>query len=53
MIAVLFLRPQGLDEFEAEAAILSRLHHPHIVLLIGICPEKVCVAEAVGRAKAE
>eukprot|EP00798_Chlamydomonas_sp_ICE-L_P024111 gene24111-9686_t len=31
---------QGYQEFAAEVAILSRLHHPHIVLLIGSCPEK-------------
>ncbi|KXZ51279.1 hypothetical protein GPECTOR_13g766 [Gonium pectorale] len=32
---------QGRAEFEAEVAILSSLHHPHVVLLIGSCPEKV------------
>lgn len=31
---------QGPKEFQAEVAILSRLHHPHIVLLIGSCPER-------------
>jgi serine/threonine protein kinase len=31
---------QGPKEFAAEVAILSRLHHPHIVLLIGSCPER-------------
>ncbi|GLI66119.1 hypothetical protein VaNZ11_009830 [Volvox africanus] len=31
---------QGLGEFEAEVNILSSLHHPHVVLLIGSCPEK-------------
>jgi hypothetical protein len=30
--------PQGEREFLQEAAILGRLHHPHIVLLIGVCP---------------
>lgn len=30
---------QGVREFETEVAILSRLHHPHCVLLIGACPE--------------
>ncbi|GFR44035.1 hypothetical protein Agub_g5192, partial [Astrephomene gubernaculifera] len=31
---------QGRSEFEAEVRILSALHHPHVVLLIGSCPEK-------------
>lgn len=31
---------QGPKEFQSEVAILSRLHHPHIVLLIGSCPER-------------
>ncbi|GIL56808.1 hypothetical protein Vafri_12109 [Volvox africanus] len=31
---------QGRGEFEAEVNILSSLHHPHVVLLIGSCPEK-------------
>eukprot|EP00879_Flechtneria_rotunda_P018522 GHRR01019435.1.p1 GENE.GHRR01019435.1~~GHRR01019435.1.p1 ORF type:complete len:420 (+),score=137.92 GHRR01019435.1:571-1830(+) len=31
---------QGQREFQAEIAILSRLHHPHIVLLMGSCPER-------------
>ncbi|MEW5312959.1 MAG: hypothetical protein WDW38_004556 [Sanguina aurantia] len=30
---------QGVKEFESEAKILSRLHHPHIVLLVGSCPQ--------------
>lgn len=34
------LSSQGPKEFAAEVAILSRLHHPHIVLLIGSCPER-------------
>jgi serine/threonine protein kinase len=29
---------QGEAEFHAEVQILSRLHHPHIVLLLGSCP---------------
>ncbi|KIY93079.1 U-box domain-containing protein 34 [Monoraphidium neglectum] len=29
---------QGEVEFLQEAQILGRLHHPHIVLLIGVCP---------------
>jgi serine/threonine protein kinase len=32
-------RRQGAREFGAEVAILSRLHHPHVVLLLGACPE--------------
>lgn len=31
--------PQGEQEFLQEAQILGRLHHPHIVLLIGVCPQ--------------
>ncbi|KAG2438743.1 hypothetical protein HXX76_005288 [Chlamydomonas incerta] len=31
---------QGRNEFEAEVRILSGLHHPHVVLLIGSCPDK-------------
>ncbi len=31
---------QGLKEFSAELRILSRLHHPHILLLLGACPER-------------
>lgn len=31
---------QGVAEFKAEVGILSRLHHPHIVLLMGSCPER-------------
>lgn len=38
---------QGLREFESEVSLLSRLHHPHIVLLIGSCPEKVRPALSV------
>lgn len=44
-VAVKLLDPggvsrQGPKEFAAEVAILSRLHHPHIVLLMGSCPER-------------
>jgi serine/threonine protein kinase len=31
---------QGVKEFQAEVGILSRLHHPHIVLLMGSCPQR-------------
>lgn len=31
---------QGVAEFQAEVGILSRLHHPHIVLLMGCCPAR-------------
>lgn len=31
---------QGPKEFHAEVSILSRIHHPHIVLLVGWCEEK-------------
>lgn len=44
-VAVKLLEPggissQGHKEFSAEVTILSRLHHPHIVLLMGSCPER-------------
>lgn len=38
---------QGPKEFQAEVAILSRLHHPHIVLLIGSCPERCALVYEV------
>lgn len=31
---------QGMKEFQSEVNILSRIHHPHVVLLIGSCPER-------------
>jgi len=31
---------QGTKEFSQEVTILSRLHHPHILMLIGSCPEQ-------------
>ncbi|EFJ04289.1 hypothetical protein SELMODRAFT_138945 [Selaginella moellendorffii] len=34
---------QGPQEFEQEVEVLSRLHHPHIVLLLGGNPEKKCL----------
>ena len=43
-------RRQGRNEFEAEVRILSGLHHPHVVLLIGSCPDKVrhaCVGDSI------
>jgi hypothetical protein len=38
---VRLLCAQGEKEFAAEVNILTRLHHPHVVLLIGSCPDKV------------
>lgn len=32
---------QGVKEFMSEVNILTSLHHPHVVLLIGSCPDKV------------
>ncbi|KAM3192013.1 hypothetical protein ACQJBY_069327 [Aegilops geniculata] len=32
-----------IDEFFKEIDILSRLHHPHLVLLLGFCPEIGCL----------
>jgi hypothetical protein len=32
---------QGPNEFQAEVTILTKLHHPNIVMLLGSCPEKV------------
>ncbi|MCD7455342.1 hypothetical protein HAX54_027883 [Datura stramonium] len=31
------------EEFLKEVEVLSQLHHPHIVLLIGACPDKGCL----------
>lgn len=32
------------EEFLKEVEVLSQLHHPHIVLLLGACPENGCLA---------
>lgn len=34
---------QGAKEFQQEVEFLSRMHHPHIVLLLGACPEQGCL----------
>jgi serine/threonine protein kinase len=33
---------QGPDEFQREVEVLSTLRYPHIVMLMGCCPEKGC-----------
>ncbi|MCO5613490.1 hypothetical protein L7F22_067767 [Adiantum nelumboides] len=30
---------QGHEEFQKEVELLSRIHHPHMVMLLGACPE--------------
>ncbi|KAK8503134.1 hypothetical protein V6N13_025894 [Hibiscus sabdariffa] len=45
-VAVKVLQPDALDrkvEFLKEVEVLSQLHHPHIVLLLGACPENGCL----------
>eukprot|EP00253_Pinus_taeda_P033625 PITA_33625 len=34
---------QGMQEFQRELEILSRVRHPHMVLLLGACPEHGCL----------
>lgn len=34
---------QGRDEFQREIEVLSRIHHPNMVLLLGTCPERGCL----------
>jgi len=34
---------QGRDEFQREIEILSRIHHPNMVMLLGTCPERGCL----------
>lgn len=34
---------QGRDEFQREIEILSRIHHPNMVMLLGACPERGCL----------
>eukprot|EP00250_Pteridium_aquilinum_P003061 c13396_g1_i1 orf=480-2276(+) len=36
-------RSHGREEFQSEVEILSRLHHPHMLMLLGSCPEKGCI----------
>ncbi|KAK3129390.1 hypothetical protein QOZ80_6BG0478790 [Eleusine coracana subsp. coracana] len=41
-VAIKLLRPhgsQGFPEYQQEMVVLSRLEHPHIVRLLGVCPE--------------
>ncbi|KAF0911504.1 hypothetical protein E2562_011148 [Oryza meyeriana var. granulata] len=41
-VAIKLLRPhgkQGFPEYKQEVVVLSRIEHPHIVKLIGVCPE--------------
>ncbi|XP_021276863.1 U-box domain-containing protein 34-like isoform X2 [Herrania umbratica] len=45
-VAVKVLQPDAIDrkeEFLKEVEVLSQLHHPHIVLLLGACPENGCL----------
>ncbi|MBA0568094.1 hypothetical protein Golob_005610 [Gossypium lobatum] len=45
-VAVKVLQSDALDrkeEFLREIEVLSQLHHPHIVLLLGACPENGCL----------
>ncbi|CAI5960878.1 unnamed protein product [Closterium sp. NIES-64] len=34
---------QGPQEFQTEVAVLTRMRHPHILLLMGCCPEEQCL----------
>ncbi|GJP65732.1 hypothetical protein CLOP_g22595 [Closterium sp. NIES-67] len=34
---------QGPQEFQTEVAVLTRMRHPHILLLMGFCPEEQCL----------
>ncbi|MCO5567228.1 hypothetical protein L7F22_020917 [Adiantum nelumboides] len=45
-VAIKVLARQGLasnEDFQKEVEILSRIHHPHMVMLVGTCPEKSCI----------
>ncbi|OMO67262.1 hypothetical protein CCACVL1_20665 [Corchorus capsularis] len=45
-VAVKVLQPDAVDrkqEFLKEVEVLSQLRHPHIVLLLGACPENGCL----------
>ncbi|XP_020549429.1 U-box domain-containing protein 34 isoform X2 [Sesamum indicum] len=46
LVAVKVLRPDASDrkeEFLREVEVLSQLRHPHILLLLGACPESGCL----------
>ncbi|KAH7404417.1 hypothetical protein KP509_15G024700 [Ceratopteris richardii] len=36
-------RNADLHEFQTKLELLSRLHHPHLVMLLGACPDKACL----------
>jgi len=45
-VAVKVLRneaTQGIQQFQREIEVLSRIRHPHMVLLLGACPEHGCL----------
>ncbi|KAL9227230.1 hypothetical protein vseg_002949 [Gypsophila vaccaria] len=45
-VAIKILRPdaaQGKKQFQQEVEVLSRMRHPHMVLLLGACPEYGCL----------
>lgn len=45
-VAVKVLRneaSQGIQQFQREIEVLSRIRHPHMVLLLGACPEVGCL----------
>ncbi|XP_022992164.1 U-box domain-containing protein 52-like isoform X1 [Cucurbita maxima] len=45
-VAIKILRPDrshGQKQFQQEIEVLSRMRHPHMVLLLGACPENGCL----------
>ncbi|XP_073299273.1 U-box domain-containing protein 35-like isoform X2 [Primulina huaijiensis] len=45
-VAIKILRPdfsQGQRQFQREVEVLSRIRHPHMVILLGACPENGCL----------
>ncbi|KAI3455593.1 hypothetical protein Pfo_012256 [Paulownia fortunei] len=45
-VAIKVLRPdmsQGEKQFQREVEVLSRMRHPHMVILLGACPEYGCL----------
>ncbi|XP_048443153.1 U-box domain-containing protein 35-like [Pyrus x bretschneideri] len=45
-VAIKVLRPdisQGQRQFQQEVEVLSRIRHPHMVILVGACPEYGCL----------